>query len=471
MQMNDTSEEQTSINAVLARLDETEQQALVRLFAWLRIPSISADPAYDDACQQAAEWSAEQLKELGFTTTIHPTPGQPMVVGHWRHPDPSARHVLFYGHYDVQPVDPLELWNKPPFEPHIAKSPINGPVIVARGANDDKGQVMTFLEACRAWRDETGGLPVSITVFLEGEEESGSHSLPAFLQSHGDELKAEYALVCDTTQWDRTTPAVTTSLRGIAHIELTVTGPNRDLHSGMFGGPAMNPIRALTHVLGGLFDESGRIQIPGFYDGIVDPTAEQLAQWQALNFDITEFLGEVGLSRPMGEADRGPLEQLWSRPTAEINGIWGGYSGEGNKTIIPSVASAKLTFRLVPGQDPTRVLDGFKAFVAERLPVDTRVSFKNVGGTAALSSDTTHPIMRQIASALHAEWNVAPVFMGCGASIPIVEAFKRELGMDTALVGFGLNDDNIHSPNEKYNVESFTKGARSWARILGKLGE
>jgi acetylornithine deacetylase/succinyl-diaminopimelate desuccinylase-like protein len=196
--MNDTSEEQTSVTAVLARLDETDQQALGRLFEWLRIPSISADPAYDDACKQAAEWAAEQLKELGFTTAIHPTPGKPMVVGHWRHPNPSARHVLFYGHYDVQPVDPLELWKKSPFEPHIAESPVNGAMIVARGANDDKGQVMTFLEACRAWRDETGGLPVSISVFLEGEEESGSHSLPAFLQSHGEELKAEYVLVCDT---------------------------------------------------------------------------------------------------------------------------------------------------------------------------------------------------------------------------------------------------------------------------------
>ncbi|MEJ2117438.1 MAG: M20/M25/M40 family metallo-hydrolase, partial [Alphaproteobacteria bacterium] len=266
--MSDINEEQTSVNAVLAQLDEAQQQSLQRLFEWLRIPSISADPAYDDACKEAADWAARQLEEIGFSTTVHPTTGKPMVVGHWRHPNPSARHVLFYGHYDVQPVDPLELWEKPPFEPHIAQNPLNGPVIVARGANDDKGQVMTFLEACRAWRDETGSLPVSISVFLEGEEESGSHSLPAFLKSHGDELKAEYVLVCDTTQWDRKTPAVTTSLRGIAHIELTLSGPKRDLHSGVFGGPALNPIRALTYVLGGLFDENGRIQIPGFYDGI-----------------------------------------------------------------------------------------------------------------------------------------------------------------------------------------------------------
>jgi len=458
------------LDGVLASLDQSTDAAIERLFALLRIPSISTDPAYDEACHHAAAYCADQLGSIGFDARVQKTDGKPMVVGHWRHDDASAAHVLFYGHYDVQPVDPLDLWKTPPFEPNIADDPENGKVIVARGASDDKGQLMTFIEACRAWMETAGSLPCSVSVLLEGEEESGSPSLPGFLEAHKDELKADQVLVCDTTQTARDQPAVTTSLRGLGHAELTIKAASRDLHSGMFGGAAMNPIRALTAILGDLHDDEGRIQIPGFYDGIAEPTETQLAQWQSLGIDAADFLGGVGLSTPAGEKERSLLEQIWARPTAEINGIIGGYTGPGHKTVIPAEASAKLTFRLVPGQEPDKVLDGFKNFVTSRLPADCKAEFKDVGGSPAIGFDTTKPFFEKAAQALREEWERDAIFVGSGGSIPIVGAFKRELGMDTALIGFALDNDRIHSPNEKYNLKSFQKGARSWARILGKLG-
>lgn len=459
-----------ALPSVLAQLDSSREQALGRLFELLRIPSISTDPSYDAACGQAAEWCAGQLTELGFATQIHPTAGKPMVVGHWRHPGDSAPHVLFYGHYDVQPADPLDLWETSPFEPRLAEDPVNGTIIVARGACDDKGQVMTFIEACRAWMAVKGGLPISVSVILEGEEESGSPSLPAFLETHGSELKADHVLVCDTGQWDAGQPAITTGLRGLAHAEIVVRGPNRDLHSGMYGGPAINPIRALSHILARLHDKQGRVQIPGFYDGIIEPAQDQLAQWRSLNFNEAEFLGAIGLGKPAGEAGRSVLEQIWSRPTAEINGIIGGYTGPGTKTVIPAEASAKLTFRLVPGQHPQTVLENFKQFVQETVPEDCQVEFVNIGGSPAIGIDTRLPAIMRAADALGDEWGKEPVLIGCGGSIPIVEAFKTKLGMESLLIGFAVNDDRVHSPNEKYNLTSFTKGARSWARILDGLG-
>lgn len=457
------------VETVLETLDSDKDGALERLIEVLRFPSISTDPAYNPECQKAAEWCAATLSNIGFEAAVRSTSGQPMVVGHYRSDDADAPHVLFYGHYDVQPADPLDEWDSPPFEPRITEEGSNGPVIVGRGTSDDKGQFMTFLEACRAWRSATGGLPLSVSVLLEGEEESGSPSLAPFLDANADELKADLALVCDTGQWDAETPAITTMLRGLGFAEVVITGPSRDLHSGMYGGPAQNPIRILSSILGALHDDKGRVQIPGFYDGIISPTKEQLEQWQSLDVDEQAYLATIGLEHKAGEADRSLLEQLWSRPTAEINGIIGGYTGPGTKTVIPSRASAKLTFRLVPGQDPEKIVNGFKKFVTDRLPKDCSAEFLGTGGSPAVGFDVTAPAFAAAAAALEDEWGKAPVLMGCGGSIPIVESFQTKLGMDSLLVGFALDDDRIHAPNEKYNLTSFHKGARSWARIIEKL--
>ncbi|MCC2100696.1 MAG: M20/M25/M40 family metallo-hydrolase, partial [Hyphomicrobiales bacterium] len=312
-----------SIEDVLEKLDADRQGALDRLFALLRIKSISTDPAYAGECAKAAEWLAQDLTGIGFDASVRPTAGHPMVVAHIKAKQRDVPHVLFYGHYDVQPVDPLNLWDGDPFGPKIVDAS-TGPQIFGRGAADDKGQLMTFVEACRAFI-ATGGLPCDVTIMLEGEEETGSPSLPAFLAENKKELAADLALVCDTGMWDRATPAITTMLRGLTLEEVTIKAASRDLHSGLYGGAAVNPIHVLSKIIADLHDAQGRVTLPNFYDGVEDLPEDVASQWRALDFDEGAFLGEVGLSIPAGEKDRSVLEQIWARPTMDVNGVWGGY--------------------------------------------------------------------------------------------------------------------------------------------------
>jgi acetylornithine deacetylase/succinyl-diaminopimelate desuccinylase-like protein len=455
---------------ILARVDAELDNSLERLFALLRIKSISADPHYKKDCREAAEWCARMFSEIGIEASVRETIGHPMVVGHYHGARADAPHVLFYGHYDVQPVDPVSLWERDPFEPAVVE--IDGEKrIVARGADDDKGQFMTFVEAARAWMAVEGRLPVNLTVLLEGEEESASPSMIPFLTENVAELKADIALVCDTNMWDRNTPAISTMLRGLLYEEVILQAASHDLHSGYYGSAARNPIHVLVGILDDLHDEDGRVTIPGFYDGVHAVSEEQKRQWATLGFDEKKFLGDIGLKEAAGEKGYSALEHVWARPTAEVNGIVGGYTGEGAKTVIPAKASAKVSFRLVGDQDPDAVSKNFRTFVKARVPADCKVEFLNHGGDRGISQPSDSPWVKKAQRALSEEWGREAVLIAMGGSIPIVSQFKRILGMDSVLVGFGLEDDRIHSPNEKYNLSSFHGGTRSWARILAAIAE
>jgi acetylornithine deacetylase/succinyl-diaminopimelate desuccinylase-like protein len=461
----------SQLDAVLDRIDQDLDQSLDRLFALLRIQSVSTDPAYKDQCVAAAKSVAADLASIGFESEVRPTAGHPIVVGKSGNGagNGKAPHVLFYGHYDVQPVDPLELWTTPPFEPRIDTLPDGRKIIVARGACDDKGQAMTFIEACRAYKAVTGKLPLPITVMMEGEEECGSKNLFPFVRDNADELKADLALICDTSMWDSKTPAITTSLRGLVYEEVRLTCADRDLHSGLFGGAAQNPLRVLSKILAAMHDDHGRVTIPGFYDDVAELPPEIKADLAGLGLTAEQFLGQVGLKAPAGEKDRMLIEQIATRPTAEINGIIGGYTGEGAKTVIPGKATAKVSFRLVGQQDPKKIREAFRDFVRARLPVDCTVEFSNFSDSPAIQLPFDNPSLDKARNALAAEWGKKAVTIGAGGSIPIVGDFKTLLGMDSLMVGFALDDDRVHSPNEKFDLTSFHKGIRSWARILDAL--
>lgn len=451
---------------VLAEIDRAMPESLERLFKLMRIQSISTDPAYTKECRKAADWLAKDLTSMGFTASVRSTSGHPIVVGHH---DGEGPHVLFYGHYDVQPVDPVNLWDDEPFAAKLRTREDGAKEIYGRGSADDKGQLMTFLEACRAYKKVQGRLPCRVTVMLEGEEESGSPSLKPFLQSNAKELKADFALVCDTNMLDRDTPAISTSLRGLMEEEIIIKAASRDLHSGYYGGAAANPIHILTKILADFRDESGRITIPGFYDGVEETPTHVMDMWAGLGRTTEKFLGEVGLSQLAGEKDRTLLELIWARPTLEVNGIQGGYTGEGFKTVIAAQASAKISCRLVHKQQPEPIRAAFRKFVEERIPSDCSVSFINHGGSPAVQLPYESPVLAKTKQALSDEWPNPAVMISMGGSIPVVGDFKDLLGMESVLVGFGLADDKIHSPNEKYDLTSFHKGARSWARILAAL--
>ncbi|MDQ2804865.1 MAG: M20/M25/M40 family metallo-hydrolase, partial [Pseudomonadota bacterium] len=442
--------EQDVVETVLRHADAGLERSRENLFALLRIPSISAQPEHTDDCVRAAEWVRGELAGLGFEASLRLTQGHPVVLAH--HPAPDGYrgpHILFYAHYDVQPIDPVELWSSPPFEPRLVDGP-RGPRFVARGAVDDKGQMLMFIEALRAWTTATGGIPAKVTVLVEGEEEVGSLNLEPFLRANRAELAADLALISDTGMWDIDTPALTTRLRGLAYVELIVRAANRDLHSGLFGGSALNPVNALTRVLGELQDADGRIRVPGFYDDVTEPSGRLAAEWAALGFDERAFLGDVGLSEPAGERGRPALERLWARPTADVNGIWGGYAGAGAKTVIAAEAGAKVSFRLVPHQDPAKVVEGFRRFVAERLPADARAEVRVLSSGPAIEVPGEQALMQAAQAALAEEFGRPAVMVGSGGSIPVVSSLKSVLGIDSLLMGFSLDDDQVHSPNEKF---------------------
>ncbi|HEY0919403.1 M20/M25/M40 family metallo-hydrolase [Devosia sp.] len=454
----------TQLEAALARADADMDQSLERLKALIRIKSISTDPAYAGECRRAAEWLAAGLREDGFEASVRDTPGHPVVVAHGR--DALAPHVLFYGHYDVQPVDPLQLWNSDPFEAELREQPDGEVHIVARGSSDDKGQLMTFLEACRAWRAANGTLPVRVSILLEGEEESGGKNLPGFIGGAADELRADVALVCDTDMWDRSTPSITTMLRGLVGEEIEITCADKDLHSGMYGSAARNPNQVLAEIIASLRRPDGSVAVAGFYDEVEELPEAVAEQWRNLGFDEKAFLAGAGLTQAAGEKDRPLLQQIWSRPTCEINGMSGGYTGDGFKTVIPAKASAKISFRLVASQDPHKIREAFRAHVRERLPADCTVMFKEHGGSPAIAVPADGPYLRRALAALTDEWGKQAAITASGGSIPVAGDFKRLLGLDTLLIGFAHSDDRIHSPNEKYNLTSYHRGIRSWIRIL-----
>lgn len=449
---------------VLQHAEKEFDASVARLSDFLRIPSISTDSKYDADTRKAAQWIADELAGIGFDASVRKTTGHPMVVAH--HDGPAdAPHLLYYGHYDVQPPDPLELWEHPPFEPTIVNGP-HGKRIVARGAVDDKGQLMLFVEAFRAWKAVHRALPVRVTVLLEGEEESGSPSLDPFLEENKQELAADACVVSDTGMLNITTPAITTMLRGLVYVEVTLQGPSHDLHSGMYGGAVLNPINALAKLIGELHDADRRVQIPGFYDDVEEPDASTLAQWKALGVDESEFLAGAGLKTPCGENGRSLLERTWSRPTLDVNGIIGGYTGAGAKTVIASRATAKVSCRLVPSQDPKKVMAGLEKFLNDRKPADARISIKSFGSSPAIRVSSDSPFLRAAKAGLGKVYEKEAVLIGSGGSIPVVGSIQRILGFDSLLVGFGLDDDRVHSPNEKFELTCYRKGILSHAAML-----
>ncbi len=447
-------------------LKSNQEAALSRLFEALKIPSISTDPKWAEDCLQMAKWYEAEFTAIGFNAKRINTGGHDFVLA--KSPQIEGKpHLLFYGHYDVQPVDPLELWERDPFDPAITSR--NGTKIIhGRGASDDKGQVHTFMEACRAFF-ESEGYPLNITILLEGEEETGSPSLPAFLAQHGQEIKADLALICDTGQIDANTPAIATQLRGLMGEQITIKAAKTDLHSGLYGGAARNPAHLLVEILSSLHDENGRVTLEGFYDNVPEISEELKADWHKLEDRGKTLLSEVGLSIPAGEPGYSIEEMLWARPTLEINGIWSGYTGEGFKTVLPSEASAKISCRLVGTQDPGKIRATLRQTIKSKIPADCSVEFHEHGGSPASFMDTTRPEFQKAKAALDGLWPNDAVFIGMGGSIPIVGAFKTALGMDSLLLGFALASDQIHAPNEKYNLESFQKGSEAWLRVLKAL--
>ncbi len=432
------------------------------LFEWLRIPSVGTDSAFDRDVRQAANWLAQKFRGLDLDTEVIETCGHPLVYAE----SPKvlgAPTVLVYGHYDVQPPDPLELWETPPFEPSVRDGKV-----YARGATDDKGQMITHLFGVEAYLKTRGELPLQVKFLIEGEEESGGAGLAAFLSGDYDndvpvkeKINADIVVISDCSQYGPGQPAITYGLRGITHFQVNLSGPNRDLHSGGFGGSVSNPANALCKMLAALMGEDGRIQIPGFYDDVQSPSERERRQLAALDFSETECMSELGVNALAGEQGFSTLERRWLRPTFDIHGLWSGYQGEGAKTVLPAKAGVKFSCRLVPNQDPAKIKASLKKMLEGLCPPGIEMEFHASRGAPGLVLSLDSPYVEAAARAIKQGFETRPVFVRTGGSIPVVNSFASILGIDTLLLGWGQDDDNLHSPNEKFSLADFHRGIKS----------
>lgn len=455
------------LNKILKTIDTRRDASLAKLMEFLSIPSISTQPEHSHDMLRCATWLADELKFAGLTVSVEPTAGHPIVLAKNQH-QPGRPTVLVYGHYDVQPPEPLDQWITPPFEPAIRKTSAGTDAVFARGAVDDKGQVWAHVEAITCWKAH-GGLPVNITMLIEGEEEIGSENLQTFLENNRDRLKADIAVVSDTDQFDRGLPAITYGLRGLAYAEVVITGPDHDLHSGLYGGAVPNPANVLCQFVASLHDEQGRVNLPGFYDGVIELNEQERETWRKLPFDEKQFFDDIGLKNGSGEAGYSAIERMWGRPTCDVNGLTAGYQSPGAKTVIGSTASAKVSFRLVPNQDPIAIKATFEQALRDRLPKNVTHTVQWFGASAPVVVPIDSRPTKLAAEALKIGFGIAPTFMRGGGSIPVVGLLKQTLGLDTLLVGFGLPDDRVHSPNEKFDLDALHNGTRTAAALYDRL--
>jgi acetylornithine deacetylase/succinyl-diaminopimelate desuccinylase-like protein len=447
----------------LEYLNQTEKQRLDELFAFLRFPSVSAKSEHQPDMIKCATWLCEHLRAIGFKADVLPTGGHPLVYGEYM-VAPKLPTVLYYGHYDVQPPEPFELWKTPPFEPRL-----DGGYIWARGSADNKGQLFAHVKGLEAAAKANGTLPVNVKVLFEGEEEVHSAHLPAWIRKNKKMLKADIAVVSDTAMFSPTLPAVTFGLRGIASCEVFVYGPNKDVHSGSFGGAIANPANVLARLVSQLHDKDGKVAIPGFYKDVKPLTKWERAQFKKLPFNEKAYVKELGVAGLQGEKGYSTYERSWSRPTCDVNGLTSGYQGEGAKTIIPSYASCKITMRLVPDSDPMDICNKLEKYLQKIAPKSVRIKVDKHGGAKAVVVPQEGPWLDAAARAIKAGFGKAPVFMKEGGSIPIVGEFKASLGVDTLLIGFCQNTDNIHSPNERFRLADFERGCKTAAALPFEL--
>lgn len=454
----------TDSRDVLERIEREKAKYLAELKDYLRIESISTDPDYKPKVLACANWLLRKMQDAGLKAELIEGKGYPLVYGEWLGA-PGKPTILFYGHYDVQPVDPIDLWRHPPFEPTE-----EGQQLVCRGATDDKGQSYTHLKAVAAMLAERGKLPVNVKFLVEGEEESGGHAIDAFVKADaGKKLQCDAVVVSDSSMYAPGQPALTYGLKGLAYMELKVTGPNRDLHSGTFGGGVQNPLNALCHIIDQLRDvKTGRIKIPGFYDGVKPLEKWERKEFANLKFSEAKERKELGVAKLVAEKGYTYREQVWARPTCDVNGIFGGYQGKGAKTVLPSWAGAKVSMRLVPGQNPVKIAKLFTQYVKKVAPAGVKVEVQSLHGAEPVLLETSGPLVEAAMEAMRDTWGRRPVRIREGGSIPIVTTFSRVLKVPVLLLGFGLSDDRLHSPNEKFDIPHFYNGIRTVARLLDR---